>query len=79
MKGFCGGVGTQTLDAGKGREKERKKERVVILRDGVAKGPGDGFFKSCRRLQQDVLSVLREREEVVIGAGSYFQGRRIGY
>lgn len=27
MKGFCGGVGTQTLDAGKGREKERKKER----------------------------------------------------
>lgn len=51
----------------------------MLQRDGVAKGPGDGFFKSCRRLQQDVLSVLREREEVVIGAGSYFQGRRIGY
>lgn len=34
MKGFCGGVGTQTLDAGKGREKERKKERESRERNG---------------------------------------------
>ena len=29
----------------------------MILRDGVAKGPGDGFFKSCRRLQVFLLSL----------------------